>query len=54
VATVSPEKGRFRSFLLASLNHFLSDDWDKARAQQALALLRTLYGGSIDLSSLRG
>lgn len=34
VATVSPEKGRFRSFLLASLNHFLSDEWDKARAQK--------------------
>jgi len=34
VATVSPEKGRFRSFLLASLNHFLSDQWDKARAQK--------------------
>lgn len=34
VSTVSPEKGRFRSFLLASLNHFLSDEWDKARAQK--------------------
>ena len=34
VSTVSPEKGRFRSFLLASLNHFLSDQWDKARAQK--------------------
>jgi RNA polymerase sigma-70 factor (ECF subfamily) len=34
VATVAPEKGRFRSFLLASLNHFLSDEWDKARAQK--------------------
>lgn len=34
VATVDPEKGRFRSFLLASLNHFLSDEWDKARAQK--------------------
>jgi len=34
VATVSPDKGRFRSFLLASLNHFLSDEWDKARAQK--------------------
>ena len=29
-----PEKGRFRSFLLASLNHFLADEWDKARAQK--------------------
>jgi RNA polymerase sigma-70 factor (ECF subfamily) len=34
VASVAPEKGRFRSFLLASLNHFLSDEWDKARAQK--------------------
>ncbi len=34
VGTVSPEKGRFRSFLLASMNHFLSDEWDKARAQK--------------------
>ena len=33
VATVSPDKGRFRSFLLASLNHFLSESlMDKARA----------------------
>lgn len=34
ISTVSPDKGRFRSFLLASLNHFLSDEWDKARAQK--------------------
>jgi RNA polymerase sigma-70 factor (ECF subfamily) len=29
---VHPNKGRFRSFLLASLNHFLANDWDKAQA----------------------
>lgn len=34
VAGVTPEKGRFRSFLLASMNHFLADEWDKARAQK--------------------
>jgi RNA polymerase sigma factor (sigma-70 family) len=34
VATVTPEKGRFRSFLLASMNHFLADEWDKTRAQK--------------------
>ncbi|NOS72894.1 MAG: sigma-70 family RNA polymerase sigma factor [Verrucomicrobia bacterium] len=34
VATVNRDKGRFRSFLLASMNHFLSDEWDKARAQK--------------------
>ncbi len=34
VGTARAEKGRFRSFLLASMNHFLSDEWDKARAQK--------------------
>jgi RNA polymerase sigma factor (sigma-70 family) len=34
VATVAPDRGRFRSFLLASMNHFLADEWDKARAQK--------------------
>jgi RNA polymerase sigma-70 factor (ECF subfamily) len=28
------EKGRFRSFLLIALKRFLSDEWDKARAQK--------------------
>ncbi|HXJ56646.1 MAG TPA: sigma-70 family RNA polymerase sigma factor [Verrucomicrobiae bacterium] len=31
---VGPQKGKFRSFLLAALNHFLSDEWDKARAEK--------------------
>src|SRR5688572_5634102 len=26
-----PERGRFRSFLLASMKHFLSNEWDRAR-----------------------
>jgi DNA-directed RNA polymerase specialized sigma24 family protein len=29
---VTREKGRFRSFLLAALQHFVSDEWDKERA----------------------
>jgi RNA polymerase sigma-70 factor (ECF subfamily) len=29
-----PSRGRFRCFLLAALNHFLSNEWDKARAQK--------------------
>src|SRR6185503_3681234 len=28
------EKGRFRSFLLGAINHFLADQWDKARAKK--------------------
>lgn len=27
-------KGKFRSFLLASLKHFLANEWDKSRAQK--------------------
>jgi RNA polymerase sigma-70 factor (ECF subfamily) len=29
---VGPEKGRFRSFLLACLKHFVADEWEKAHA----------------------
>jgi len=31
LGAVHPARGRFRSFLLASLNHFLANEWDKAR-----------------------
>ena len=31
---VNQSRGRFRSFLLAALRHFLADEWDKARAQK--------------------
>jgi RNA polymerase sigma-70 factor (ECF subfamily) len=34
LAQVQRERGKFRSFLLASLKHFLSDERDKARAQK--------------------
>jgi RNA polymerase sigma factor (sigma-70 family) len=34
LARVTQDKGRFRSFLLASLKYFLADQWDKARAQK--------------------
>ena len=32
LADVQREKGRFRSFLLASLKHFLANEWDRERA----------------------
>ncbi len=40
---VSPDKGKFRSFLLASLRHFLSDQRDHARALKR--------GGGVELLS---
>ena len=34
LASVGPEKGRFRSFLLASLKHFLANEWDHQHRQK--------------------
>jgi RNA polymerase sigma-70 factor (ECF subfamily) len=34
VALADREKGRFRSFLLTRLNHFLADEWDRLKAQK--------------------
>lgn len=37
-------KGRFRSFLLSAMNHFLADEWDKAHTQKR--------GGGVALGTL--
>ncbi|HZL79576.1 MAG TPA: sigma-70 family RNA polymerase sigma factor, partial [Candidatus Limnocylindrales bacterium] len=34
LASLSAERGRFRAFLLASLKHFLINEWDKSRRQK--------------------
>ena len=34
LSSVNPAKGKFRSFLLASLKHFLANAWDRARAEK--------------------
>jgi RNA polymerase sigma factor (sigma-70 family) len=34
LATVDRAKGKFRSFLLASLRYFLANEWDRAQAQK--------------------
>lgn len=34
LASADPNRGRFRSFLLAALNHFLANEWEKVRAQK--------------------
>lgn len=34
LANLDSEKGKFRAFLLASLKHFLANEWDKSRAQK--------------------
>jgi DNA-directed RNA polymerase specialized sigma24 family protein len=34
VAAATPDRGRFRAFLLTAFKHFLSKQWQKARAQK--------------------
>ena len=34
VSSADPQKGRFRSFLLTAMNHFLADEWDRLKAQK--------------------
>lgn len=34
LASVAPEQGRFRSFLLTALNHYLANQWDRTRARK--------------------
>ena len=34
VALARPERGRFRSFLLTTFNHFLVNEWEKAKAKK--------------------
>lgn len=34
LATVRRENGKFRAFLLASMKHYLADEWDRASAQR--------------------
>jgi RNA polymerase sigma factor (sigma-70 family) len=34
LASVAPERGRFRSFMLAVMNHFLANEWKKGQTQK--------------------
>lgn len=44
LAKLDSERGRFRAFLLASLKHFLANEWDKSQRQKR--------GGGVPLLSL--
>lgn len=45
VSDADKTKGRFRTFLLSAMKHFLADEWDKARAQKR--------GGGLSLEPLQ-
>ena len=44
LSTANPELGRFRTFLLTSLNHFLANEWNRGQAQKR--------GGGVEFISL--
>ena len=45
---VDRDKGRFRSFLLASLKHFLANEWKKANRQKRGGLVETISFDATD------
>ncbi len=47
LASADPNRGRFRSFLLATMDHFLAHEWEKVRAQKRGGGCRIL---SLDLA----
>jgi RNA polymerase sigma factor (sigma-70 family) len=51
IAKAEPQKGKFRSFLLASLNYFLADNRDRAHAQKRGGGCEVL---SLDLDEAEG
>jgi RNA polymerase sigma-70 factor (ECF subfamily) len=48
LATVDRSKGKFRSFLLASLKNFLANEWDKSQAQKRGGGQNTLSLDALD------
>jgi len=48
---VDPTRGKFRSFLLASLKHFLANEWDKQNALKRGGGVRTLSLSAADAES---
>jgi RNA polymerase sigma-70 factor (ECF subfamily) len=44
IARADPARGRFRTFILTTLDHFLADEWDRAKAEKR--------GGTHELLSL--
>jgi RNA polymerase sigma-70 factor (ECF subfamily) len=45
LAQADRDRGRFRTFLLSALSHFLANEWDKARAQKR--------GGQVEIVPLQ-
>jgi RNA polymerase sigma-70 factor (ECF subfamily) len=43
-----PDRGKFRSFLLTALKHFLADEWDKVRAQKRTAEREAIRWDGVD------
>ena len=51
LSEVRPQAGRFRSFLLATMRHFLANEWDRRRARKRAGDFDAL---SLDLAAAEG
>ena len=51
LAQVDRQKGKFRAFLLASLKHFLANDWDRSKTQKRGGGLTVIAFDGLDAES---
>jgi RNA polymerase sigma-70 factor (ECF subfamily) len=47
-ASADPERGRFRSYLLGAMKHFLANEWHRARAQKRGGGVTFLHWDALD------
>jgi RNA polymerase sigma-70 factor (ECF subfamily) len=47
-ASADPERGRFRSYLLGALKHFLANEWHRARTQKRGGRVRFIEWDALD------
>jgi len=50
-ASADPERGRFRSFLLGAMKHFLANEWHRAQTQKRGGRVKFLEWDALDLEA---
>jgi RNA polymerase sigma factor (sigma-70 family) len=50
-ASADPERGRFRSYLLGAMKHFLANEWDRARAKKRGGRVQLIEWDALDPES---
>ena len=50
-ASAAPERGRFRSYLLGAIKHFLANEWHRTRAEKRGGRIRFIEWDALDLET---